>query len=78
MGYETSAERWSPVQSVEKILLSVVSMLAGKTLSEWVYLNTSIFTQGSYFLDNLGRVVQSMVSLTSLLRDQFVNFFMTL
>lgn len=32
MGYETSAERWSPVQSVEKILLSVVSMLAGKLL----------------------------------------------
>ncbi|KAL3095545.1 hypothetical protein niasHS_001023 [Heterodera schachtii] len=27
-GYETSAERWSPVQSVEKILISVVSMLA--------------------------------------------------
>lgn len=27
-GYESSAERWSPVQSVEKILLSVVSMLA--------------------------------------------------
>ncbi|RUS32107.1 LOW QUALITY PROTEIN: ubiquitin-conjugating enzyme E2 G2-like protein [Jimgerdemannia flammicorona] len=26
--YETSSERWSPVQSVEKILLSVVSMLA--------------------------------------------------
>lgn len=31
MGYESSAERWSPVQSVEKILLSVVSMLAGKS-----------------------------------------------
>ncbi|XP_033728610.1 ubiquitin-conjugating enzyme E2 G2 isoform X3 [Pecten maximus] len=30
MGYETSAERWSPVQSVEKILLSVVSMLADR------------------------------------------------
>lgn len=30
LGYETSAERWSPVQSVEKILLSVVSMLAGR------------------------------------------------
>lgn len=28
-GYESSSERWSPVQSVEKILLSVVSMLAG-------------------------------------------------
>lgn len=32
MGYESSAERWSPVQSVEKILLSVVSMLAGEPL----------------------------------------------
>lgn len=32
MGYESSAERWSPVQSVEKILLSVVSMLAGTLL----------------------------------------------
>ncbi|VDO23002.1 unnamed protein product [Brugia timori] len=29
-GYESSAERWSPVQSIEKILLSVVSMLAVK------------------------------------------------
>jgi ubiquitin-conjugating enzyme E2 G2 len=28
--YESSSERWSPVQSVEKVLLSVVSMLAGK------------------------------------------------
>ncbi|KAJ1966574.1 ubiquitin conjugating enzyme Ubc7/UbcP3 [Dispira parvispora] len=26
--YESSSERWSPVQSVEKILLSVVSMIA--------------------------------------------------
>ena len=33
MGYETSAERWSPVQSVEKILLSVVSMLAGECVA---------------------------------------------
>jgi ubiquitin-protein ligase len=28
MGYEHASERWSPVQSVEKILLSVVSMFA--------------------------------------------------
>ncbi len=36
LGYESSAERWSPVQSVEKILLSVVSMLAGnQTLLIW-------------------------------------------
>lgn len=27
-GYERAEERWSPVQSIEKILLSVVSMLA--------------------------------------------------
>lgn len=27
-GYEKSCERWSPVQSVEKVLLSVISMLA--------------------------------------------------
>lgn len=39
MGYESSAERWSPVQSVEKILLSVVSMLAGKCFQ----LSCSIF-----------------------------------
>lgn len=26
--YETAAERWSPIQSVEKILVSVISMLA--------------------------------------------------
>jgi ubiquitin-conjugating enzyme E2 G2 len=35
MGYESSAERWSPVQSVEKILLSVVSMLAGTNRSDF-------------------------------------------
>lgn len=36
--YESSSERWSPVQSIEKILLSVVSMLAGtsKTLKRIV------------------------------------------
>ena len=27
--YEQASERWSPVQSVEKVLLSVISMLAG-------------------------------------------------
>ncbi|KAG8996373.1 Ubiquitin-conjugating enzyme E2 7 [Tulasnella sp. JGI-2019a] len=31
-GYELSSERWSPVQSVEKVLLSVVSMLAEPNL----------------------------------------------
>jgi ubiquitin-conjugating enzyme E2 G2 len=27
-GYEKASERWSPIQSVEKILISVMSMLA--------------------------------------------------
>lgn len=35
--YESSSERWSPVQSIEKILLSVVSMLAGKTRDKCNY-----------------------------------------
>jgi len=28
--YEQASERWSPVQSVEKVILSVILMLAGK------------------------------------------------
>jgi ubiquitin-conjugating enzyme E2 G2 len=28
--YEQASERWSPVQSVEKVILSVISMLAGR------------------------------------------------
>ena len=31
--YELASERWSPVQSVEKVILSVISMLAGER--EW-------------------------------------------
>ncbi|KAF8310683.1 ubiquitin-conjugating enzyme [Clavulina sp. PMI_390] len=31
--YELSSERWSPVQSVEKVILSVISMLAGAFLA---------------------------------------------
>lgn len=30
--YEQASERWSPVQSVEKVILSVISMLAGEFL----------------------------------------------
>ncbi|KAI0316967.1 ubiquitin-conjugating enzyme/RWD-like protein [Amylostereum chailletii] len=32
MHYEQASERWSPVQSVEKVLLSVISMLAEPNL----------------------------------------------
>ena len=32
--YEQASERWSPVQSVEKVILSVISMLAGKYLEK--------------------------------------------
>lgn len=30
--YEQASERWSPVQSVEKVILSVISMLAGELM----------------------------------------------
>lgn len=47
MGYELSAERWSPVQSVEKILLSVVSMLAGERADPQGHkLHTSVYVWG--------------------------------
>lgn len=51
MGYESSAERWSPVQSVEKILLSVVSMLAGQ--SSFTLFN-KLFRARAPFEDPLG------------------------
>ncbi|XP_032833821.1 ubiquitin-conjugating enzyme E2 G2 isoform X1 [Petromyzon marinus] len=58
MGYESSAERWSPVQSVEKILLSVVSMLAGFSLR-----NATFIQQGSaYPQDNHLRDFPSCIS----------------
>ncbi len=31
--YEQASERWSPVQSVEKVILSVISMLAGMSFA---------------------------------------------
>lgn len=46
MGYESSAERWSPVQSVEKILLSVVSMLAGTLLRSMLLFFLLFFADG--------------------------------
>ncbi len=39
--YELASERWSPVQSVEKVILSVISMLAGERDS---LLNTTILS----------------------------------
>jgi len=35
--YEQASERWSPVQSVEKVLLSVISMLAGTFLQPFFF-----------------------------------------
>ena len=36
--YEKASERWSPVQSVEKVILSVISMLA-RILSFFPYMS---------------------------------------
>lgn len=35
--YEQASERWSPVQSVEKVILSVISMLAGEDVHFFVH-----------------------------------------
>lgn len=52
--YEQASERWSPVQSVEKILLSVISMLAEPNLESGANIdacvnttNLSLFEKGS-------------------------------
>lgn len=50
--YESSSERWSPVQNVNSILLSVLSMLAGK----------GIFVLFSDLMTSLNRVPQSRIS----------------
>jgi hypothetical protein len=36
--YEQASERWSPVQSVEKVILSVISMLAGMCISAFSFI----------------------------------------
>ncbi|GAM22917.1 hypothetical protein SAMD00019534_060920, partial [Acytostelium subglobosum LB1] len=43
--YETSAERWSPVQSVEKILLSVVSMFSEPNVESPANIEAAVCTQ---------------------------------
>jgi hypothetical protein len=45
--YEQASERWSPVQSVEKVILSVISMLAGKPLISFFFL-TLVYFYGAY------------------------------
>ena len=39
--YESSAERWSPVQSIEKILLSVLSMLSEPNIESGANIDAS-------------------------------------
>lgn len=39
--YESAAERWSPIQSVEKILLSVISMLSEPNIESGANINAS-------------------------------------
>jgi ubiquitin-conjugating enzyme E2 G2 len=52
--YESSSERWSPVQSIEKILISVVSMLSEPNdqspANVEAAVHTHIHTQGIYTL----------------------------
>jgi len=50
--YESASERWSPVQSVEKILLSVISMLAGTSLFPCIDLLERQLMHGSCGVQN--------------------------
>ena len=43
--YESSSERWSPVQSVEKILLSVMSMLAEPNDESGANIDACVFSK---------------------------------
>ena len=68
LGYETAAERWSPVQSIEKILLSVVSMLAGKWVWSLRY-NVLFIIEPN---DESGANVDASVSITMYVIDLYV------
>lgn len=46
--YEQASERWSPVQSVEKVILSVISMLAG--MSNYVVRTMQFVLMRGHFL----------------------------
>ena len=50
--YESSSERWSPVQSIEKILLSVLSMLAEPNVESGANIDACV----SDFLSNKNRL----------------------
>lgn len=69
MGYESPVERWSPVQSVEKILLSVVSMLAGQLRHPFSNIhNLVLFGRLILWITDLIRVSILPCSMLSLLR----------
>lgn len=57
MMYEQASERWSPVQSVEKVILSVISMLAGMyrdcLYSAFASVRKYGFSSSSFFYDFL-------------------------
>lgn len=44
-GYEKREERWSPAQSIEKILISVVNMLAGLQLDQNILVRCLLFLE---------------------------------
>ena len=58
--YEQASERWSPVQSVEKVILSVISMLAGinKFLISIFCFLLNIF---SHLQNQISKVVQTSI-----------------
>ncbi|KAJ4461977.1 putative Ubiquitin-conjugating enzyme E2 G2 [Paratrimastix pyriformis] len=64
-GYELSSERWSPVQSVEKILISVLSMMAEPNVESPANVDAAKMyrTDRAAYAQHVLRTVRSSLSL---------------
>ncbi|THH09899.1 hypothetical protein EW146_g8540 [Bondarzewia mesenterica] len=62
--YEQASERWSPVQSVEKVILSVISMLAGLYIVPSIYpflsIDSNVHGVSSSFLFTWSRLLRTV------------------
>jgi hypothetical protein len=75
--YELASERWSPVQSVEKVILSVISMLAGTSdQTSMVVPGVAILTLVSYAQNPTLRAVRmsTVASCTVIIKTCVFSF----
>lgn len=67
--YEQASERWSPVQSVEKVILSVISMLAGM-LSSPPLSRTALCSDGTHAQNQTWRAVPTSTAANCIARTR--------